>query len=921
VKALAMVRTRGRKPLKLWQVAAVAILILGTVGISIGAWTWYQRNKEHNRAEVEANADQIVVTTKKTLDGYANQIASAVALFTQPGLIDRSEFHAYVNYLNLYNRFKGIYGLGLISVVPAASLPAFVAGWRSDGEPGYVVSPPGSRPDYCLVSQLDEKNLKSSIPLIGYDLCTVPKLVTVLGSSTASGTVRALAESSIASGPGFAGNFVLLAPVYSGHPATVAERESQHVGWAAALVDGSQLLDAALGPTESQVNVELFSGSVASKKQLVVTSPGGSQSSPQGSVVEHFTDSGTWTMLIRPLRGAPGPANPLEAPALVFIMAVLLNVALAGLVWDLGRGRLRARRSFMQSEERFRSLASCSPVGILELNQEGIAQYFNPRLNEIAGVDSDYWRDHKWSDCVLPEDQSSVVTSALMAWDNKEDLGVSFRLLRPSGEVRNVRVLAAPVTGGTDVTSSFVATVQDVTEEVAATKALAFQAMHDSLTGLPNRALFVDRLSVELAHAARSGSDLAVMFLDLDGFKVVNDGMGHQAGDELLEAIAARLRGVVRAGETVARLGGDEFTFIFHDVDGTTKAAAVAQRILAAVDQPVQIKGREIVVTASIGIVLPRPGAQADEVLRDADAGMYRAKETGRARFEIFDEDQRRAVVKRLTTEDELRHAIERDQLRLYYQPLVSPRTGRVLGTEASLRWEHPTRGILDPGEFVSVAEETGLIGALGAWALRNAAAECGRWDRDDAGPRIEILAVHVSAGELASPALGLMVDDALRSNGIDAGRLSIMVSESVIASEDNATRRSLDGLRDQGVGLAIADFGTGCSSLASLSTLPVNLVKLDKSFIERLDVVPKGGPIVVAIVEMVHALALRVVADGVVREEQRRFLVECGCDIALGPLWSEPLPAEEFAGWCRAHKMSSPEHDHVALPSGRLPV
>jgi diguanylate cyclase (GGDEF)-like protein/PAS domain S-box-containing protein len=343
-------------------------------------------------------------------------------------------------------------------------------------------------------------------------------------------------------------------------------------------------------------------------------------------------------MRIRPLSGASVPTNPLEAPGLVFVMAMLLNVGLAVLVWDLGWGRLRARMSFRESEERFHSMASSSPVGILELTQDGTALYFNASVNEIAGVDDDFWLDHKWSDCIYPEDGPSMVASALSAWDNKEDLEASFRVQQPSGEVRNVRVLAAPVSGGNNVTSSFVVTVQDVTEEVAATEALAYQAMHDSLTGLPNRVLFLDRLSMELGHAARSGSDLAVMFLDLDGFKVVNDGMGHQAGDELLQAVATRFLEVVRAGETVARLGGDEFTFIFHDVRGTEKATEIANRILGVLSEPIEIHGRTMVVTGSIGIVLPGPGAQAAAVLHDADVGMYRAKESGRARFEMFDE-------------------------------------------------------------------------------------------------------------------------------------------------------------------------------------------------------------------------------------------------------------------------------------------
>jgi len=639
-----MVTKRGHRPVRLWQVAAIAIVIVGMLGIGAGTWTWYKRNEDHNRADVQANADQVVVTTKKTLDGYANQIASTVALFTQPGLIDRTEFHSYVRFLDLYNRYKGIYGLGLISWVPAPALPAFVAGWRADGDPNFTVVPAGDRPAYCLVSQLDEKNLKSSIPLISYDLCTVSKLVTVLDSAAADGMVHAVAETSIASGPGFEGNFVLVAPVYRGDPLTLAQRQTQRTGWVAALVNGAQLLRAALGPDGAHLGVELFSGSGVSPKQLVVSSPSALKSAP-GSVIEHFRDDGTWTLVVSAPQGEPGQANPLVGPLAVFVTSFLLILALGIFVWDLGRGRLRARRLFMESEERFRSLASCSPVGILELTQDGTTQYFNPRLNEIVGVDDAFWRDHKWSDCILPEDRPSMTANAEKAWTSQNDLSARFRVVRPSGEVRNVRVLAAPVTVGSEEPSTFVATVQDVTEEVAATEALAFRAMHDSLTGLPNRALFLDRLGVELAHSARAGSDLAVMFLDLDGFKVINDAMGHQAGDEVLKAIAGNLLGVVRAGETVARLGGDEFTFIFHEVQGAEKASAVAQRILGALSQPIEIDGRVVVVTGSIGIVLPGPGAQAVAVLRDADAGMYRAKESGRDRFEIFAEDQHGASV------------------------------------------------------------------------------------------------------------------------------------------------------------------------------------------------------------------------------------------------------------------------------------
>jgi diguanylate cyclase (GGDEF)-like protein/PAS domain S-box-containing protein len=911
---MARAKMREHRPVRLWQVAALAILVLGTSGITAGTWVWYGSNKDHNRSEFQARADQIATSTKQTLAGFSDQIASVRTLFVHPGLITRAEFSRYVEDLDLYRRYRGIAGLGVISWVPAEALPGFVAGWRADGEPAYTVAPAGSRPAYCLASHFEHRDLHSSIALIGYDLCTVAPLFSVLNTAATTGKDQAVAEVALANVPAFRGNFVLASPIYSGDPTTVAERLAQRTGWVATLIDGRQVLKSALGPADAHLGVELFAGPRVSSQKLDVASARDLPRGAAGSVTEHFTSGGTWTMRIYPLPGGPGPTSPLEVPGLVFLMAMALNMALAWFVWDLGRGRLRAVRSYMESERRFQSMASCSPVGILELAGNGSTLYVNRRLNEIAGIDEDFWTEGSWLDCVHPEDRAAVLAIAQSAWTIKDDTGASFRLLRPSGEVRNVRVLAAPVTGGDGEPSSFVATVQDVTDEVAATETLAFQAMHDSLTLLPNRALFLDRLGVELAHSARSGSDLAVMFLDLDRFKVINDGMGHQAGDELLKAVANRLLGVVRAGETVARLGGDEFTFIFHDVLDAATAATVAERILDALAEPIEIEGREVAVTGSIGIVFPGPGADASAVLRDADAGMYRAKESGRARFAIFDEHQRRAVLERLTIETELRQGIERGELRVHYQPLVSLTTGSVFGAEAFVRWEHPTRGILLPHEFLPVAEETGLIVALGEFVFKTAAGDCARWDRSDAAPTVETLAINVSARQLASPRLCPVVRDVLHSEGVDPGRISIEVTESVVMSDNTVTRRSLADLRNLGVGVAVDDFGRGYSSLASLSDLSLSAVKIDKSFVDQIGFVPDGGPIVVAVIEMAHALGLRVGADGVNAEQQRAFLVQSGCDLAQGDLWSRALPADEFALWW---KVAVSDHES-AVPLAR---
>ncbi|HTZ08560.1 MAG TPA: EAL domain-containing protein [Acidimicrobiales bacterium] len=896
---------RERRLTRLWEAAAVLILVLGSATVTVVTGVWYASNRHHNQTQLEAGAKQIAATIREALDGYADQTASTAALFSQPEPLDHAAFAAYLEELNVWTRYPGLRGLGFISWVPGDDLPGFVAQARSDGLPGFTVSPAGQRPAYCVASYVAVSDLGTSFPLLGYDLCTLPELTARLDLAVASGQEQVVLEDALASGPAYRGNFVLISAVYRGQPTTVAQRQAQLLGWVATLVDGTQLLHH-LDATASHLGLALYSGSSLSSRSLVVAVRGGAGPLGPGSEVEHFSQGSRWTAVVRPLPGAPGPADPLLAPGIVFVMALLLNFGMAAFVWDLGRGRVRVVRSLLASERRFQSMASCSPVGILEIADDGATRYFNPRLREIVGVDDDFFETHSWLECVHPDDRLRATMLARGAGRSGGDVAASFRLVRPDGELRHVRVLVAPVTGAGGGLGRFVATVQDVSDEVAATEALAFQALHDHLTGLPNRALFLDRLNLELSGSSRSGGSLAVMFLDLDRFKVINDGLGHQAGDDLLRVVAARLLHVVRSGETVARLGGDEFTFILHGVEGAGAAAVVAQRILDTLASPIEVGGRDVVVTGSIGIVLPGPDASAVAILRDADAAMYRAKEAGRCRFEIFDEEQRSAVVRRLTIESELRRAIERDELRVHYQPLVSLCGNEPQGAEALVRWDHPSRGILLPGEFIPVAEESGLIVPLGEWVFRKAASDCASWDRMEDGPDVRRLAVNVSARQLATPSLSPMVHEALRLAGVAPERITVEVTESVIMSDDDTTRRSLEDLRGLGVSIAIDDFGTGYSSLSSLSNLPVSVVKIDKSFVDQIDAGREGDPIVVAIIEMAHALGLRVVAEGVSREGQRRFLQRCGCDKAQGFLWTPPLPADDFVAWWRAARSAS---------------
>jgi len=421
------------------------------------------------------------------------------------------------------------------------------------------------------------------------------------------------------------------------------------------------------------------------------------------------------------------------------------------------------------------------------------------------------------------------------------------------------------------------------------------RALHDPLTGLPNRALALDRLEGALARRRRDGRAVAVLLADLDQFKLVNDSLGHKAGDDLLIALAPRLQDAVRPSDTVARLGGDEFLVVCEQLDGAHEAIRVAERVAHAITQPLVLAAGEHFITASIGIALADSAEAAPEdLLRDADAAMYRAKERGRGRYELFDDVLRKRVLLRLRTENELRRGIEQDELRVVYQPVVELAGGTVTAVEALVRWQHPERGLLDPVDFIPVAEDSGLIGALGDWVLTAACRDGAAWQRRF--PRAEPLLVCVNASprQLANAAFPARVADVMARHGLAPGSLALEITESVLMEEAHAPMTVLASLREYGLGLMLDDFGTGYSSLAYLKRFPLDVLKIDRSFVAGLGRDEEDSAIVSAIVKMAHALGLTVVAEGVERPEQLERLRELGCDRVQGRLIAKPMPAAE---------------------------
>ncbi len=426
---------------------------------------------------------------------------------------------------------------------------------------------------------------------------------------------------------------------------------------------------------------------------------------------------------------------------------------------------------------------------------------------------------------------------------------------------------------------------------------MAHQATHDSLTGLPNRTLLLDRLEQAVKRATRLRQPVAVMFLDVDRFKVVNDSLGHTVGDALLVAFSHRLAAVVRPEDTVARFGGDEFVVLCEDVHDEAAVRAVAKRITAALDEPfLVLSGGEVFLTASIGLAIAddRPRG-AESLLRDADAAMYRAKDRGRDRLEVFDAEMRAASLLRLSLENDLRRALARNDLVMHYQPTIDLSTGLIVGAEALIRWHHPTRGLLGPDDFIPVAEDTGLVVPIGSWALGQALADVHELIADPVRRPFQ-LAVNLSGRQLADAHLVDHVSELLAQHAWPADQLCLELTESMITDDIEPAIEILVGLKRLGVLLAIDDFGTGFSSLTRLHQLPVDIVKVDQSFVAGLHQDDDRHAIVTAIVRMVHALGLRTSAEGIETADQLAELRALGCDWGQGFLFSEAVPIDELA-------------------------
>jgi diguanylate cyclase (GGDEF)-like protein/PAS domain S-box-containing protein len=586
----------------------------------------------------------------------------------------------------------------------------------------------------------------------------------------------------------------------------------------------------------------------------------------------------------------------------VFVLAA----ATAGVVtWrlneDLRRRMVAAHRRARDTDERFRRAFASGVTGMALSERGGSFLTVNEALCTILGYDEQELLQRNLYSIVHPDDASSVRQQAAALLEGAEQgFETEIRYLHRDGRVVWGATGVGAVHGDADEVRYFVVQIHDVSARRRVEEELAHQALHDPLTGLPNRVLFTDRLQQALVRQLRNGHHVAVLFIDLDRFKLINDGLGHVAGDAVLCEAARRLDAAARAQDTVSRFGGDEFTVLCEDVT-TASATEIAERLLSDLSEPFEYDGQELHLGASVGVrVSDGPGAEPDKMLRDADLALYAAKQRGRGRVESFDPSARLSGFDPLALEQALRAALRRGELALHYQPLVDLTTDRVRGLEALLRWEHPKQGTISPGEFIPVAEQSGLIVPIGEWVLGEACRQLARWRAERTVDQTVQMAVNVSPIQLCQPELVATVDRALAAAGLEPEALCIEVTESAMIHD--VALDTLRALKDRGISIALDDFGVGFSSLSQIRELPqLDAIKVDRSFTAGLGENKSDGAVVRAVLSLAGTLGLVAVAEGVETEAQLERLRRLGCDIGQGFLLSQPRSAVELEPYLRS--------------------
>ena len=908
-----------------WIVAALTFSVF--LSITIGSWSVIKNLQErdaNNRFDtvVFEAADKI----RQHFSGYEQVLKGAYGYMLASGSVSREEWRTYVNALLLEDSYPGIHGVGFAKYVRPAEMAAHLDSVRAEGFPEYTIWPDAPREEYTSIIYLEPfsgRNLRA----FGYDMFSNPVRQAAMsrardsGEITLSGKVRLVQETS----EDIQAGFLMYIPFYgqAGLPQTLAQRRSSLVGYIYAPFRMDDFIRAVLRTELDDLELRIFDSSAIAQDALLFDSSknsSGAASSPQFSRTTVLSLYGqTWTI---EAVSRPGFENAVSSqePQLVLLGGILVSI-------------LTAIVSFMLSvnKEKVVALARANVELLSAIEEQRIAtrarQEADIRIRQQASLLD------KATDAIIVRDADHRIqfwnhgAQRLYGWKPEEVIGRSIEevLYRETGYFREATqrvvnegewrgeiiqrrkdgsILTAEahwtlVADDDERPHSVLAINTDITQRKMAEKEIRHLAFYDSLTGLPNRALLLDRLRQALAGSTRNRQTGALLFIDLDNFKLLNDTLGHDFGDMLLRQVAPRLISCVRDGDTVARLGGDEFVVILvgnfseHPGEAVAQIRTICERILAVFSQPFSLGSYKHHSTPSIGIALFNDQSSAmDELLKQADLAMYQAKASGRNSICFFNPDMQAEMNARIVLESDLHKSWERNEFVLHYQPQVNGE--RVIGAEALVRWQHPRRGLLSPAEFIPHAEETGLILPLGSWVLETACAQLAAWANEPAMTQLN-LAVNVSSRQFCQPDFVEQVLSILDHTGADPQKLKLELTESLLLKNMDETVVKIAALKAKGVGFALDDFGTGYSSLYYLKRLPLDWVKIDQFFVRDVLTNPNDATIVRAIILLGRSMGLEVIAEGVETEAQKSFLAQHGCNTYQGYLFSPPLASDEF--------------------------
>lgn len=881
--------------------------------------------------QFENRASEVTTAVLKRLHGYEHVLRGGVGLFAASEIVSRTEWRDYVASLSIQEHYPGIQGIGFAVHIPAARLNEHLRAIRAEGFPNYTISPPGARAEYTPIIYLEPFDWRNQ-RAFGFDMFSEATRRTAMERARDTGGTAISSKVTLVQEVGreVQAGMLMYLPFYkNGAPrSTLAERRANLVGYVYSPFRLNDFMSGILEKrgrgAEPDVDIEIYDGKVRAIDSLLYDDDGiphalGTPPPGRLTLTRPIDLYGhTWTLYFT-TRPAFHNAFDQNKPTLILLFGTLLSVMLSWLIWVFATQRQRAlawaNQMAAEIAERNRAEAALkarqeelqlaamvyenSSEAMTVTDRDGNIVSVNPAFTKVTGYTLD---------------EASLLSSGRHGDDFFQAMWGQIHATghwqgeiwnrRKNGEVYLEWLTINTIYNADGSVHRHVSLFSDITQKKESEALIWRQANFDTLTGLPNRHMFYDRLDQEVKKSHRSGLPMALMLLDLDHFKEVNDTLGHAQGDVLLIEAARRIADCVRESDTVARLGGDEFIIILSEVEAVNGVERITQNIIDRLAAPFQLLHETAFVSASVGITLyPNDASTIDALMKNADQAMYLSKKSGRGRFSYFTAALQEAAQTRMRLGNDLRNALAGNQLMVYYQPIVEMATGNIFKAEALVRWQHPARGMINPMQFIPLAEESGLIHEIGDWVFREATHQLQRW-RARFVPEFQI-SVNKSPVQFRRP----MIDGEsswlshLRSIGLPGQSLAIEITEGVLLNAEINVTEQLLAFRDAGVQVAIDDFGTGYSSLAYLKKFDIDYLKIDQSFVSHLEEDQDDMALCEAIIVMAHKLGLKVNAEGVENERQHALLAAYGCDYAQGFLYSRAMPADQFEALLQRQK------------------